>query len=149
MLFVPALEPCAAGTLPDDVLRINGSTGGFGYSVDIKAGAPLTIEMLQPAAWPGSSDFVLFGVLGTPVPADKFPFSPSIGSLCFMPGVLAPQNPLLFTLVSSIPSVPGALPLAPPPSRQPQRQPTPPCAPTRTSEHFANLYHGTLARYGN
>jgi len=108
------LDPaCAAGTAALDLLAINGLAGGGGRRVDAMAGSPITLSMAQPPTNPNPADFALFGMLGGPTAADTW-LSPW-GAMCITPVIVAPANPDLFLLASSITGLPGLVPATPAP----------------------------------
>lgn len=103
---------CSAGQL-GDVFTINGTSGGYGRSMDVSTGLPLVPALSVPASMGVNADFVIFGRLGDPATAVPFPFG--VGNvLCMTPSVVTPGDPALFILASSLqlpnPFYPGAAP---------------------------------------
>ena len=108
--YVPHLpQACAAGSLPSSVLTINGSDGGPGRGVDVGVGESLALHLATPQTHPGSAAFALFGYLGAPPPGNAWFLGPGGPALCFTPAWLAPQDPSLFALATSLPVAPPAV----------------------------------------
>lgn len=113
-VFGDFLPPEAAGTTGDagnqhfEPLRINGSTGGLGRSVDVDFFETIEISMVQPPTHPIPSDFVIFGRIGLPTPGEALSFG-SIGTSVFTPWPLDAGNPLLFFFTSSYAPDPNML----------------------------------------
>ena len=86
--FSPWLPSAAAGNvdrqgdIPLDVLRVNGSTGGLGRSVDVADGGAVTIDVEHPPTHSGAARFALFGWFEIPTNDDVVHLGP-IGDLCF------------------------------------------------------------------
>lgn len=106
---------CEAGNVgagaggPFDVLTINSSSGGGGRTISVAQFAPITFGMAQPPTNPLAAPFVIFGTLGFPAITDSFAIT-GLGTFCFTPFFLAPQNLNLFVLADSIdPNDPFAL----------------------------------------
>jgi 3',5'-cyclic AMP phosphodiesterase CpdA len=72
------------GGVPYDVLRVNGSTGGLGRSVDLADGGSLTIDVESPPTHGGNAPFALFAWFSIPGPSDVVPLG-NMGDLCFPP----------------------------------------------------------------
>jgi hypothetical protein len=72
------------GGVPYDVLRVNGSTGGLGRSVDLADLGSLTIDVDNPPSHTGNANFALFAWFSIPTDADAIDLG-AIGTLCFPP----------------------------------------------------------------
>jgi hypothetical protein len=104
---LPALSAAGAGNVgigaggPYDVLTINGSAGGVSRRVDVPLGGAASVDLATPPTSALPAHFVLFMTLGAALGTDTvLPFG--IGTMTFMPCVLDPANPLLFTLSDSL-----------------------------------------------
>jgi hypothetical protein len=88
--FAPFLLSAARGNvdprggIPYDVLRVNGSTGGLGRSVDLADLGPLAIDVENPPTHSGSAKFALFAWFEVPTADDLVPLG-GMGALCFPP----------------------------------------------------------------
>jgi len=104
-----SLDPAAAGTAglaltgsATDVLAVNGTAGGALRRVDLGLGQSFTVTLTPP---PGnlSSDFVLYGILGTAKAATVTALPFGLPDMVFSPCDLAPSlQPILFTLAASV-----------------------------------------------
>ena len=107
------LGPAAAGAVLDlagnaaSVLTVNGSDGGFGRSIDLEFGVPVTIAVNDPPTTSAAA-FAIFGRIGTPGSNEVNDFGP-LGAFCFTPSLLAPGNPFLFLLTSNFAPEPTQL----------------------------------------
>ena len=103
------LDPAAAGTAgvaalgaPVDVLSVNGSAGGALRRVDLGLGQGFTVTLTPPPGNP-SSDFVLYGILGTAKAATVTALPFGLPNMVLPPCDLAPTlQPILFTLATSV-----------------------------------------------
>jgi len=100
----PFLGACATGGNSIAFLSVNGSTGGAAHRVDVSLTQPITLAVNNLSMWPLPAHFVLCAKVGLPMASDVFPLA-GIGTMCFAPALLAPGNPSLFILASSIPGV--------------------------------------------
>ena len=102
------LSPLAAGNHgtavggPFPTLYINGSDGGFVHRVDVAPGASITVMVDQPSFSAAPAPFIVCGFIGVPTAADVTLLPGTLGTMVFPPVVLAPANPLLFTLVDGL-----------------------------------------------
>lgn len=109
----PTLGANAAGTVvPNpggsrDVLTIDGFTGGAGRRVDIAQADSALLAMAQPPTASGPQPFALWGTVGVPGAFDAYP-SP-LGTFLFLPKIVDPLNPTLFTIANSIFPDPSAI----------------------------------------
>jgi len=107
--FEPLLPKGAEGVLdpiggiPLDLLRVNGSTGGLGRSVDVADGSDITLEIDDPPGNPGAG-LVLFGYFGVPTALDSIDLG-TIGTLV-VPQELWLANTLSIGLPPLLPSYP-------------------------------------------
>jgi hypothetical protein len=117
------LSPLATGILgqsvggPFSTLLVNGSDGGGLHRVDVPVGASVVLSVDQPSFTAAPCPFVVSGYIGVPTAADVTPLPGSLGSMVFPPAILAPTNPLLFTLVDGLglggAIIPGVAPAPP------------------------------------
>jgi hypothetical protein len=115
--------PPAAGNVGDatgangpfDVLKINGTAGYSGRTVDVALGAPLTFELAAPPGVAGPFSYVLCGMFG--VPNANYYFPSPFGTFLFLPAPVDPLAPGFFTLASDVafPSAPALVPTSPAP----------------------------------
>lgn len=100
---------------PFDVLKINGTSGYSGRTVDAALGAPLTFELAAPPGVAGPFSYVLCGMFGVPNANHFFP-SP-FGTFLFVPAPADPLAPGFFTLASDVafPASPALVPTGPAP----------------------------------
>src|SRR5688572_27541039 len=70
------------GDVAEDVLRLNGSTGGLGRSIDLADGGSLTIDVDNPSTHAGNANFALFVWFEIPTEDDIVPLG-SVGDFCF------------------------------------------------------------------
>jgi len=109
---------CFSGTVgmgtmgtPQQILKVNGSSGGLLHTVNTTTFSNITISM---SAWPlgGASPFVIWGFLG-PATAST-PFPTPYGDLCFIPQLVDPFNAFNLTLTDNIGlGLPGLIPSTP------------------------------------
>lgn len=104
-----------AGSLisPEQVLKVNGSSGGLQHSVNATVNSSLVVSF---DAFPlgAVQPFIIWGMIGPS--AALIPLTTPYGDLCFIPQFLDPFNPFSFTLTDCIglgisgflPSVPGS-----------------------------------------
>ncbi|MSR75815.1 MAG: hypothetical protein EXS14_10150 [Planctomycetes bacterium] len=117
------LPPLAAGNLgtavggPFSTLYINGTDGGGLHRVDVAIGANIDIAVDQPSFSVVPAPFVVCGYLGVPTVAEATLLPATLGTMVFPPALLAPANPLLFTLADGIgiggAMIPGIVPPSP------------------------------------
>lgn len=120
---VPGPVPGTEGTVldgmgqPMDVLLVNSSAGNGRRNLHLAPGAFFGLEVLQPQTNPQPANFLLWGRLGVPTPGELFPIYFAGGAMAFAPHVVAPSNPLLFTLTNSYepPPVSGIVASSPAP----------------------------------
>ena len=115
--------PPAAGNVGDatgangpfDVLKINGTAGYSGRTVDVALGAPLTFELAAPPGVAGPFNYVLCGMFG--VPNANYFFPSPFGTFLFVPAPADPLAPGFFTFASDVafPASPALIPTAPAP----------------------------------
>ncbi len=99
----PLLGPAGAGTLAQDILSVNGSSGGASRRVDAAMGQPLTLHLLQPVGNLQPAAFVIFGVLAAPAFTDASMLPYGIGRAAFLPCDLAPwAAPFLFVAANNL-----------------------------------------------
>ena len=77
----PLTDPCYQGTLGQDTLTVNGSTGGFFRRVEVATHQAFDIGLLDPPGFGAGAPYVLFGsLLPQPgAPGSVLPF----GNACF------------------------------------------------------------------
>jgi hypothetical protein len=100
----PFLGACANGGNSIAFLAVNGSTGGPAHRVDVPLTQPITVAVHNLSMSPLPAHFVLCAKVGLPMAWDVFPLV-GVGTMCFAPALLAPGDPSLFILASSIPGV--------------------------------------------
>ncbi|MDO8349370.1 MAG: IPT/TIG domain-containing protein [Planctomycetota bacterium] len=106
----PLKDPCYAGSLGQDLLTVNGSTGGLLREVRLATFQPFPIGLLAPAGVVGGAGYVL---LLTPMPTPGAPGTAlGFGNAC-MP--LLPIGPAVFVLADSFGWLPAWLPASPAP----------------------------------
>lgn len=97
----PVLAPAAASSVldalgrPEDLFRIQDSTGGYARSVDVGLGLPFSFRVDPPSLNPGAAPFTIFGYFGTPSAAETMPLPYGLGPMVFppaFPGVWAPSS---------------------------------------------------------
>lgn len=110
------LGDCARGNLPDgmggtfDLIRINGTAGGPPRRVDLGLGVPFTVSFLQPPALAAPAYYYAFALVGFPNPLDAADPGFGVGTLCFLPPILAPFDTRLVLAANSlVPYDPTAL----------------------------------------
>ena len=105
----PPLPPCYAGTIAEDLLRIDGSTGGVLRRVQVATHQPFAVDIgTAAAAGPGMPYLLMVSFSPAPgSPGSSFPF----GDLCF-PVLPATANEVFvadgFDLVPSLFPAPAA-----------------------------------------
>ena len=107
---IPLVNPCYAGSLGEDVLRVEGSTGGFLRTVQLATWQPFSIAMQSPTAFGPGAPYVLFLSLA-PNPAAPGT-ALGFGNMC-MP--VLPMGPAELVLADTIGIFPALLPAAPAP----------------------------------
>lgn len=86
---------------PYAVLAVNESAGGAPRVVEVGIGESIEFRLKQsPARTAAPQNFALFGLVGTPSPADAIPI-PTVGTLLFPPSPAMPGAPWLFTLAET------------------------------------------------
>jgi len=110
----PLRDPCYAGSLGQDLLTVNGSSGGPLREVRLATFQPFPIGLQAPAGVVGGAGYVL---LITPAPTPGAPGTAlGFGNAC-MP--LLPIGPAVFVLADSFGWLPAWLPASPAPSTLP------------------------------
>ncbi len=110
------LGPAAAGDVngangdPEQVFRINGSTGGPAHFVGASFGSPFSFEVLQPTTMMQPANFAVIAWWGIPNKIYEFDIPPFYGhgTLVFTPCDANPGLPA-FNIVSTFGSVCGEL----------------------------------------
>lgn len=103
----PLRDPCYAGSLGQDLLRVEGSSGGPLRTVTLATHQPFSIGMNAPAGM-SAAPFIL---LMTPLPQPGAPgTSLGFGNAC-MP--MLPLGPLVFVVADSFGWLPAGLPSSP------------------------------------
>ncbi len=105
----PTLAPNAGGNhaLGEELLRVNGSTGGAARRIDLSVSQPFTISFDQDSTAAGPTDFIIFGLIGRP--DFNSLYASSIGDFVFPPRPAFVSFPWLFTLADSASFDPAAL----------------------------------------
>lgn len=105
----PALPLSAIGNHPtgDELLTVNGSTGGLARRVNLTVGEPFVISFDADSTSITPTDFLIFGLLGVPNHATRF--TTSLGDFAFPPSPAFPQVTSLFTLADSTGFDPAAM----------------------------------------
>ncbi len=93
--FIPFLKNSCKGV--EDVLRVNGSNGGLGRSVDVPVGEPLTISVQLPESNQGGR-FILLARIDDPRSDESRQMGP-YGEACF--NLRNISNPSIFVLADS------------------------------------------------
>ena len=120
----PLRDPCYAGTIGEDVLRVNGSTGGPLRTVTLPTYQPFSLDMASPTAHGAGAPWVLLGGL-FPNPQSPAALSPfgrmclevapfGIGTLLLAdaftnPGTLLPAGPAPYSIQLPAGAVPFVL----------------------------------------
>ena len=109
----PALGVCATskvgGLAAENVLTINGSSGGVLRRVDVPTNAPITLSIAAPTGQ-ATAPFLVWGYLGVPGAGELVTLPFGLGNACFAPPLLVPGHPLLFLVANSfVPTDPTAL----------------------------------------
>ncbi len=105
------IGPCAAGSVgvtngpPAPTLVINGTTGGANREVFVPVNTPYSVLMDNPPGFSGAG-YAMFARIGKPTPSEAFLISPQAGEMCFLPAILAPTDPSLFTVAWVAPNPP-------------------------------------------
>ena len=99
--FSSPLGVCGDGALGEDVLSINGSTGGLSHGIEVAVGAPITWELATPSTHSGQAQNILFMYIGPDAGLSETALPGALGTMCFVPEPLAPGTPGLYTLASS------------------------------------------------
>jgi hypothetical protein len=111
-LLGPAAAGDVNGTLgePEQVFKINGSTGGPAHFVGAQAGSPFSFEVLQPTTMMQPANFAVIAWWGIPNKVYEFDIPPFYGhgTLVFTPCDANPGLPA-FNIVSTFGSVCGEL----------------------------------------
>ncbi len=94
--------PAFAGTTSsNDLIVFNGTSGGTTRTVTVDAGSTCSLAVASPV--PNTpAPFILWGYLGVPGPADRFPIPFAGGSMAFLPHLLDMGNPRLFTFSNNL-----------------------------------------------
>jgi hypothetical protein len=116
----PPPDACFGGTVgqsaggPYDVLMVNGSAGGILRKLTTTTHRPLVIEVIQPPQTVVPAPFIIWGLIGAPLPTDMI--TTPYGTLCLPPELAAPGVPWLFTLADNVGAgIPPLLPSTPTP----------------------------------
>ncbi len=86
---------------PIDCLLVNSSGGNVRRQIHVTPGSLITVEVIQPPTSPQPANFLIWGRLGVPRPTEVLSVYFAGGQMAFSPQIIAPGNPLLFTLTNS------------------------------------------------
>jgi hypothetical protein len=87
---------------PEQVLLVNGSTGGVLRHVVAPLGSPLSFAVAQPSTHPVPANFAIFGRLGVPNPNEVYDIGLGVGFSNFFPCPADASNPALFVLFNNL-----------------------------------------------
>lgn len=87
---------------PQNVLTVNGSSGGVTRHVVLPLGSPLSFEIANPTTHGTNANFAIFGRLGVPQTNEVFDLGLGIGEMCFFPCPADAANPALFELFNNL-----------------------------------------------
>ncbi len=91
-------QPLVMGS--EQVLTLNGLTGGASHRVQVPLGQPFTLAMNQPSTLTAPAGFTLFAAVGLPSAVTVYPTI--FGNFGIIPQPAAPGNPLLFHVADSL-----------------------------------------------
>ncbi len=93
----------------EDTVTINGGTGTPGRIFHTSPTQGFFLNILNPSLNASPAQFIIYGTLGIPSPADGFPLLFAGGSMAFTPFDADPTNPSLFILADNIAQNPVAI----------------------------------------
>ncbi len=89
----------------EDLLLVNGTTGGSTRRIDLDGGETFSISLSQPSTNANPANFAIFGRVDVPQDTESYPLF-NMGNICLVPRPLVLAFPELFTLTSTSP-MPG------------------------------------------